>query len=149
MSLIARQHWKTSTKLSSGKAPGNDGIPDEVIKFTKGTLLKELHEILCQWRREGEVPQDMRDANIVMLYNNKGDRGNCNNYRSISLFNIVGKLFAKFVLMNLHVLAERIYQESQCGFRSKRATIDVIFLLRQLQEKCREQGKPLYVALMT
>ena len=135
-------------QLSSGKAPGNDGIPVEVIKCAKGTLLKELHEILCQCWREGEVPQDMRDANIVTLYKNKGDRGDCNNYRGISLLNIVGKLFAKVVLMKLRVLAERIYPESQCGFRAKRATIDMIFSLRQLQEKCREQGKPLYVAFI-
>ena len=32
----------------SGKTPGNDGIPVEVIKCAKGTLLKELCEILCQ-----------------------------------------------------------------------------------------------------
>ena len=31
---------------------------------------------------------------------------------------------------------------------SKRATIDMIFSLRQLQEKCREQGKPIYVAFI-
>ena len=54
-------------QLSSAKAPGKDGIPVKVIKCAKGTLLKELHEILCQWWREGEVPQDMRDANIVTL----------------------------------------------------------------------------------
>ena len=55
-------------QLSFGKAPGNDGIHVEVIKCAKETLLKELHEILCQCWREGEVPQDMRDANIVTLY---------------------------------------------------------------------------------
>ena len=32
--------------LSPSKAPGNDGIPVKVIKCAKGTLLKELHEIL-------------------------------------------------------------------------------------------------------
>ena len=37
----------------------------------------------------------MRDANIVTLYKNKGDRGDCNNYCGISLLNIVGKLFTK------------------------------------------------------
>ena len=110
------------------------------------TLLKELHEILCQCWREGEVPQDMRDANIVTLYKNKGDRGDCNNYCGISLFNIIGKLFTKVVLMKLQVLAERIYPESECGFRAK--IINMIFSLRQLQEKCREQGKPLYVAFI-
>ena len=58
MSLIASQQLKKSTKLdqlSSGKAPGRDGIPAEVIKCANGTLLKELHEILCQSWREGEV----------------------------------------------------------------------------------------------
>ena len=89
----------------------------------------------------------MRDA-IVTLYKNKGDRGDSNNYCGISLLNIVGKLFAKVVLMKLRVLAERIYPESQCRFRAKRATIDMIFSLRQLQEKCREQGKSLYVAFI-
>ena len=52
----------------------------------------------------------MRDANTVTLYKNKGDRGDCNNYRgiSLSLLNIVGKLFAKVLLMKLRVVAERI-----------------------------------------
>ena len=90
----------------------------------------------------------MIDVNIVTLYKNKGDRGDCNNYRGISLLDIVGKLFAKIVLMKLRVLAERIYPESQCGFRAKRATIDMLFSLRQLQENCREQRKPLYVAFI-
>ena len=54
-------------QLSSDKAPGNDGMPVEVIKCAKETLLKEVHKILCQCWREGEVPQDMRDANIVTL----------------------------------------------------------------------------------
>ena len=71
-------------QLSSDKAHGKDVIPVEVIKCAKRTLLKELHEILYQCWREGEVPQDMRDANIVTLYKNKGDRGDCNNYRGNS-----------------------------------------------------------------
>lgn len=94
------------------------------------------------------MPQGMRDANIITLYKHKGDRGDCNNYRGISLLSFVGKLFARIVLLRLHVLADRIYPESQCGFRSERSTIDMIFSLRQLQEKCREQNQPLYVAFI-
>ena len=52
----------------------------------------------------------MTDANIFILYKNKGDRGNRNNSRGISLLNIISKLFAKVVLMKLRVLTKRIYQ---------------------------------------
>ena len=87
----------------------------------------------------------MRDATIVTLYKNKGDRSDCNNYRGISLLSIVGKVYARIILNRLQCLAQRIYPESQCGFRAERSTIDMIFSLRQLQEKCREQGQELYM----
>ena len=55
----------------------------------------------------------MRDANIVTLHKNKGDRSDCNNYRGISLLSIAGKLFARVVLKRLQILAETLYPESQ------------------------------------
>ena len=134
--------------LASGKAPGKDGIPVEVLKCCKETLITGLHEILCLCWSEGEVPQDMRDANVVTLYKNKGDRGDCNNYRGISLLSVVGKVFARGVLKRLQVLAEQVYPESQCGFRANRSNVDMVFSLRQLQEKCREQRQPLFVAFI-
>ncbi|XP_069189749.1 uncharacterized protein [Procambarus clarkii] len=44
------------------------------------------------------------------------------------------------------MLAKRVYPESQCSFRAERSTTDMVFSLRQLQEKCREQRKSLYIA---
>ena len=90
----------------------------------------------------------MRDANIVTLYKNKGDCSDCNNYRGISLLSIVGKVFARVALNRLQKLASRVYPESQYGFRAGRSTVDMIFSLRQLQEKCREQKQPLFIAFV-
>ena len=90
----------------------------------------------------------MRDANVLTLYKNKGDRSNCNNYRGISLLSIVGKVFARVVLKRLQVLAEQVYPESQCSFHANRSTTDLIFSLKQLQEKCREQKQPLFIAFI-
>ena len=139
---------KAIGRLASGKAPGNDGIPRDLIKCCKDTLLQPLHDVLCQCWREGAVLQDMRHAKIVTLYKNKGERSDCNNYRGISLLNIIGKLYARVVLVCLQKLAVRVYPESQCGFRAERSTVDMIFSLHQLQEKCREQRKPLYIAFI-
>ena len=38
--------------------------------------------------------------------------------------------------------------ESQCEFRSNKGTVDMIFVLRQIQEKCREQNMGLYAAFV-
>ena len=94
------------------------------------------------------VLHNMRDSKIITLYKNKGERSDCNNYRGISLLSIVGKVYARVILVRLQQLAERVYPESQCGFRSKRSTIDMIFSIRQLQEKCREHNMPLYVSFI-
>ena len=100
---------KAIDSLASGKAPGNDGIPPDLIKHCQTTLLLPLHEVLCKCWQEGAVPQDMRDSKIITLYNNKGERNDCNHYRGISLLSIVGKVFARVILIRLQKLAERIY----------------------------------------
>ena len=144
-----RDLLKAIDTLSSGKAPGFDGITPEVVKAGKGsTLIAHLHLLLSLCWQEKKVPQDMRDAKIVTLYKNKGDRSDCNNYRGISLLAIIGKVFARVVLTRLQSLAEQVYPESQCGFRPQRSTVDMIFSLRQIQEKCREQNMPLYIAFI-
>ena len=51
----------------SGKAPGNDSIPPEVLKQGKQTIPQPLHELLCLCWEQGHIPQDMTDANIVTL----------------------------------------------------------------------------------
>ena len=81
----------------------------------------------------------------LTLYKNKGDRSDCNNFQGISLLSVVGKVCPRADLTKLHILAERTLPESQCGFRTGRSTIDMIFSVRELQEKCREQRRPLFI----
>ena len=54
------------------------------------------------------------------------------------------------VLLNrlIPTIAQENTPESQCGFRSNRGTIDMIFVLRQIQKKCREQNMGLYAAFV-
>ena len=136
------------SKAIDSLALGSDGIPPDLVKHCTTTLLLPLHEVLCQCWQEGVVLQDMRDAKIITLYKNKSERTDCNNYRGILLLGIVGKVFARVILVRLQKLAERVYPESQCGFRAERSTVDMVFSLRQLQERCREQQMPLYVAFI-
>lgn len=142
----AREFDLAVSQLKRGKSPGSDGIHTELVKLK--CMSPVLYRLLCKCWEAGEVPQDMRDANIVTLYKGKGDRGDCNSYCGISLLSIVGKLFSRVILYKLQQLANRIYPESQCGFRGGRSTVDMIFTLRQVQEQCREQNTSLYIAFV-
>ncbi|BHF85377.1 hypothetical protein SprV_1002854100 [Sparganum proliferum] len=124
-------------QLSSGKAPGSDAIPAEVYKHGGPQLMDHLTVLFQEMWRQGEVPPDFKDATIVHLYQRKGNRQICDNHRGISLLNIDGKIFARVLLnrLNNH-LEQGLLPESQCGFRRHRGTTDMIFAVRQLQEKC-------------
>nr|VZI09819.1 unnamed protein product [Spirometra erinaceieuropaei] len=132
-------------QLSSGKAPGSDTIPAEVYKHGGPLLMDQLTALFQEMWRQGEVPQDFKDATIVHLYKRKGNRQVCDNHRGISLLNIAGKIFARILLnrLNNH-LEQGLLPESQCGFRRHRGTTDTIFAARQHQEKCQEMRTHLY-----
>ena len=137
---------KAIDQLQIGKAPGADGIPPEIYKMGGLALVEHLTGIFQSFWRKGELPQDLKDANIMHLYKNKGDKSVCDNHRGISLLSIAGKIITR-VLLNriIEHLADSVVSESQCGFRKKRGTIDMIFAVRQLQEKCVEQHQDLYM----
>ena len=46
---------KAIDSLAAGKAPGSDGIPPDLVKRCKTTLLLPLHKVLCQCWQEGAV----------------------------------------------------------------------------------------------
>lgn len=50
------------------------------------------------------------------------------------------------LLKRLQQVVGMIYSELQCGFRPQRSTEDMIFTVRQLQEKACEQRQPPYLA---
>ena len=133
-------------QLQTGKAPGPDGIPAEVFKAGGETLITHLTRMFQVFWVNGQLPQDLRDANIIHLYKNKGDRSSCDNHRGISLLSIAGKILARIMLNRItkHILDD-VVSESQCGFRKQRGTVDMVFAIRQLQEKCVEQHQDLHL----
>ncbi|BHF72531.1 hypothetical protein SprV_0401559800 [Sparganum proliferum] len=59
--------------------------------------------------------------------------------------NIVGKIFARIILNRLNNHPEQdLLPENQCSSRRHRGTTDMIFAVRQLQEKCQEMRLHLY-----
>ena len=130
---------KAIEQLRSGKAAGVDGIPPELWKEGGPALHSKLHEpLVCCWD-QGKLLSDLRDAVIVTLHENKGEKSDCSNYRGITLLSITGKILAHVLLNRLvPTITEDHLLETQCRFRANRGTTDMVFVLWELQEKCRE-----------
>jgi len=111
--------------------------PPRGLETWKTKFKSELFELFCSiCTTTQEVQQDFKDAIIVTIYKKKGDHADCGCQWGILLLSIAGKILAKILQSRLQTLAEDILPESQYGFRTIRSTQDMIFTLRQLQEKC-------------
>ena len=112
-------------------------------------LHSKPHELLVYCWEQEKLLQDLRDAIIITLYKDKGEKADYSNHRGITLLSIAGKMLVRVLLVRLiPAVAEHYLPESQCGFRANRGTTDMVFVVRQLQEKCREQNKGLYITFV-
>ena len=134
--------------LKDGKAPGGDGIPAEVWKHGGDNLFSRLRQLITNAWEVCSIPQAWKDASILTIYK-KDNRTDCGKYRGISLLSIAGKIFDRILLNRLstHITPE-VVPETQCGFRGNRSTVDMLYCLRQLQEKCFEQDRPRYMVFV-
>ena len=140
--------------LANGKVVGPDGVSVELFKITfKGehpTLRRRLLDIIvCIFGRGWEVPQQWKDAIIMVLHKNK-DRTEYGNYRGISLIVHAGKTLLKIIARRLSEYCEPagILPEEQSGFRPNRSTTNMMFVIRRLQELVRKKRIPLYVCFI-
>ena len=131
-------------KLKKGKVGGETEIVAELILNGGQELRDRLKSLLQRVWREGTVVEDWKHAELVPIPK-KGDLKHCDNWRGISLLDVVGKVFARVVQERLQIIAEKSLPESQCVFRKGRECTDMIFTARQLVEKCIEHNDSLFI----
>jgi len=108
------------------------------------TCLESLFHRIWQ---SGRVPVDWRSRVIIPLYKGKGFKTDCSSYRPVSLFSMLGKVFARVLLGCLKPLCMFIAAFiSLLGFTPGRSALDAIVALRHLFELNREFQRPLHAA---
>ena len=142
----ATEVTRALAKLKSGKAPGSSEILPDMLKVGRGN--EDFREMIVDlvkavWE-ERQVPQEWVDA-ILIPIPKKGNLHSCDNWRGISLLEVMGKVVARMIQNRLQVLAEMELPESQCGFRKGRGCVDMIFSIRQLTEKAVEHRAKQYL----
>ena len=136
--------------LPKGKSAGPDQIVIEMFKCAVTDIMPFLLKCFNRLYDQGIFPNSWARSIIVPLYK-KGDRNNPDNYRGISLMSILGKVYTTILNKRLTKWADLHDKipETQAGFRSKYSTVDHIFTLYAIIQKCLSRRKhKLYVAFV-
>lgn len=116
-----------ASRIPSGKAPGRDGIVNEVLaavaKWNPTPLLRAFNTCLST----STFPSEWKLARVILLY--KGSDKSITDpasFRLISLLDGMGKLFERLILNRIAPTIESALAPNQCGFRPGMGTADAI-----------------------
>ena len=140
------------SKRVTNKAPGIDVIPSELYRSERRSRLNTLFDVLslrAVWT-ERNIPQDFKDALVIPIYKRKGNKQQCGNYTEESrCLQLLGKFLGRFYsVASSPFWTLFFYSRGTLWFPQWIGTIDMIFTLRQLQEKAIEQNMPLFIVFI-
>ena len=117
-------------RLKKNKAPGPDGIPNEIIKAGQYELATILTKIFNVIMLSGQFPDSWATSLIKPLFKG-GSPHKPSDYRGISLSSCMGKLFCSVLNQRLvdYMNSNNIYKANQIAFREGSRTSDHTFVL--------------------
>ena len=131
-------------KLKNNRAPGEDQIAGELLKYGSETVRNELTTLFNTICKKMSILKSWTRGTIVKLPK-KGDLSNCNNWRGITLLSIPGKVFCSVLLERIKKEIDNKLREHQAGFRSGRSCIEQIYTLRHIIQQSLEFQQDIYI----
>lgn len=103
--------------LKNKKAPGLDGLTNEVLKALSPSIAYPLCLLFNMSFTTGTFPTVWKTAKIVPVFKNKGSRSSPENYRPISLLSCLSKLCERIYFNALSKHISPALTPVQSGFR--------------------------------
>ena len=138
---------KEIRKLMNGKATGESGIVAELLKAGCQYLVDRLGSLFRRVWEEETVPGDWRSGVVIPLHK-KGDKMNLDNYRGITLMDVVGKVFSGIIRNRIERAFQDKIAEEQAGFRKGRGCVDQAYSLAQTVLKRLEKQKDTFLCFV-
>lgn len=114
--------------LPNGKAPGPDGVPNEVLKTAVGAHPGYFQEVFNGCLRSAFFPPEWKTARLVLLHKPGRPLDNPSAYRPLCMLDTMGKLFEKLLTQRLrdHLRRTGNQPENQYGFKKGKSTLDAM-----------------------
>ncbi|KAJ9520416.1 hypothetical protein QJQ45_000168 [Haematococcus lacustris] len=141
---------KCLSRLSGGKAPGPDGIENEIIKMLPWEMRDTIHQLFIIMWATGCTPTTWKTSDTCLLYKDKGQETDLNSYRPVGLANTVYKLWTSLITKILTECAEAngMLSKNQAGFRSHRNTTQQLQMLVMALEVAKLAKADIYALLV-
>ena len=129
--------------ITTNKASGGDGIPDELFQVLKDDAVNVLHLIRQQIWKTQQWPQNWKRSVFIPIPK-KGNAKESSNYHTIALISHASKVMIKILQATLQQYVNQELPDVQAGFRKGRGTRDQITNICWIIEKAREFQKNIY-----
>lgn len=130
-------------RLQSGKSPGPDGIPNEILQRIIAVYPEKMLDVYNECLRTGSFPKPWKKQKLILL--RKGDKplDRTSSYRPICLLDTMGKVLEGMLLNRLedHMVGVGGFSGNQFGFRRGLSTVDAIKETLKMVQEAREQGE--------
>ena len=115
------------------RAPGPDGIHNNLLKYLPEDIIKIIKEILNNIWISGDFPPQWRAATVIPIPKRNKDHTNPLSYRPIALTSCLCKVLERMINTRLIWFLEKygILDKSQCGFKKHRSTMDHLVSLER------------------
>jgi len=110
--------------LKVNKSPGPDLLHPRILYEARHQIVTPLRMIFETSFNNGLIPHDWKFANTVPVYK-KGSKAEVNNYRPISLTNVVCKIMESIIRDHImkYFLDNDLFSKKQYGFLKGRSTV--------------------------
>ena len=134
--------------MKNSNTRGYDGMNNNMIKGSNSELCYDkITTLINAILNTGYIPKNLNRSIIIPIIKDKTKKTfEVNNYRPISVSNVLAQILEKVILLK----CSKLYNSSilQFGFKKSVSTMHPLFLLKELMHKHKKEKSPLYIAFL-
>lgn len=123
-------------------------MTSDLVKLSGESMIKMIHRFVVRCCQHDKIPEGMREEKLVILYKNKGQLTDIDNYRGIFIRLLCISLIQKWLFLKCSPTVDHHGSELAFGGRKGRCVAEVLLIVRLIQDYCHWSKQPLILKFL-